>query len=98
MGTLAANAEGVLILLAGLAALSLAWWGGAIWWTMRRSNWRYGVLAGLVSALLMVLISIILAAMFGDSFWPIAVCWALLPPVCAWGAIKLASRNMVNER
>jgi hypothetical protein len=97
MGTMSVFSDPVLVLLMALAALTVGWWAAAIWWTVRRSNWRYGVLAGVVSAILLLFVALVLAAIFGDSFWPIAFCWALLPPASAWGALKLAARNMVNE-
>lgn len=98
MGSLSIFHDEVLLLLMGLAALTLVWWGSALWWTVRRTDWRYGALVMVVSALSMLAVAIALAAIFGDSFWPIAVAWALLPPGCAWGAIKFAGRRGGAEK
>jgi hypothetical protein len=93
MGTMAVFSDDVLLLLMALAALTITWWVAAVWWTVRRSNWRYGLLTAVSAALLMLAGSILLASVFEDSFWFIAVLWTLLPPAVAWGSIGLATRR-----
>jgi hypothetical protein len=97
MGSMSIFSDDVLVLLMVLAGITVAWWGGAVWWTVRRTNLWYGLLVALSAAVLMLAASIVMADILEDSFWAVAVLWAALPCLCAWGAVWLAARRSLNK-